>query len=188
MSYCIGQRSWTAKRKVEKSNVYWTVHHCNNWRIKDQIDVTCYFISLLMYSTCHINISIIRSLRLCCWIATSVVLFCKDGGFSVSVNLRCLVVCVWCDVFCRFVVVGRRIFIGEVYLARRGVLTEVLMKVQDFVMCTDKCDWRRVAGSCRVLFLPRYVMSNTGRRQHNVYKRMLDLLEHKENRLPPTTR
>ena len=37
--------------------------------------------------------------------------FCKDGGLSVSVNLWCLVVCVWCDVFCRFVVVGRRIFI-----------------------------------------------------------------------------
>ena len=58
-----------------------------------------------------INISIIRSLRLCCCITTSVVLFCKDGWFSVSVNLRCIVVCVWCDVFCRFVVVGRCILI-----------------------------------------------------------------------------
>jgi hypothetical protein len=28
------------------------VHHCNSWRIKDQLDVTCYFISLLMCSTC----------------------------------------------------------------------------------------------------------------------------------------
>ena len=25
------------------SYVYWTVHHCNSWRIKDQLDVTCYF-------------------------------------------------------------------------------------------------------------------------------------------------
>ena len=25
-------------------------------------------------------------------------LFCNDGWFSVSVNLRCIVVCVWCDV------------------------------------------------------------------------------------------
>jgi hypothetical protein len=58
-----------------------------------------------------INISIFRSLRLCCWITTSVVLFCKDGWFSVSVNLRCMVVCVWCDVFCRFVVVGTCILI-----------------------------------------------------------------------------
>jgi len=58
-----------------------------------------------------ITISIFRSLQLCCWITTSVVLFCKGGWFSVSVNLRCLVVCVWCDVFCRFVVVGRCILI-----------------------------------------------------------------------------
>ena len=36
-------------------------------------------------------------------------MFCKDGGFSVSANLWCLVVCAWCDVLCRFVVVGRRI-------------------------------------------------------------------------------
>jgi len=43
-----------------------------------------------------INISIFRSLRLCCWITTSVVLFCKDGWFSVSVNLRCIVMCVAC--------------------------------------------------------------------------------------------
>jgi len=34
------------------SYVYWTVHHCDSWRIKDQLDVTCYFISLLMCSTC----------------------------------------------------------------------------------------------------------------------------------------
>ena len=32
--------------------VYWTVHHCDSWRIKDQLDVTCYFILLLMHSTC----------------------------------------------------------------------------------------------------------------------------------------
>jgi len=35
----------------------------------------------------------IRSLRLCCWIITSVVLFCKDGGFSFTVHLWCLVAC-----------------------------------------------------------------------------------------------
>jgi hypothetical protein len=57
-----------------------------------------------------INISIIRSSWLCWWIITLVVFFCKDGWFSVSVNLRCIAVCVWCDVFCRFVVVGRCIF------------------------------------------------------------------------------
>ena len=35
-----------------ESNVYWTVHHCNSWRMKDQLDITCYFISLVMCSTC----------------------------------------------------------------------------------------------------------------------------------------
>ena len=94
-------------------NVYWTVYHRNSWRIKDQLDVTCY---ILFHFLCarhdsDINISIIRSLRLCCWITTSVVLFCKDGLFSVSVNLPGLVICVWCDVLCRFVVVGRLISI-----------------------------------------------------------------------------
>ena len=37
---------------TSESNVYWTEHHCNSWRMKDQLDVTCYFISLLMCSTC----------------------------------------------------------------------------------------------------------------------------------------
>ena len=32
-------------------------------------------------------------------------------GISVSVNLKCLVVCVWCDMLFRFVVVGRCIFV-----------------------------------------------------------------------------
>ena len=32
--------------------VYWTVHHYDSSRIKDQLDVTCYFIPLLMCSTC----------------------------------------------------------------------------------------------------------------------------------------
>jgi len=37
---------------LQESYVYRTVHHCDCWRIKDQLDVTCYFISLLMCSTC----------------------------------------------------------------------------------------------------------------------------------------
>ena len=38
--------------QAEVSNVYWTVHHCNGRRTEDQLDVTCYFISLPMCSTC----------------------------------------------------------------------------------------------------------------------------------------
>jgi len=48
-----------------------------------------------------INMSIFKSLRLCCWTTTLAVSFCKDGGVSVRVDLWCLVVCDWCGVFCR---------------------------------------------------------------------------------------
>ena len=39
------------KYHTKGSNVYWTLHHCNSWRMKDQLDVTCYLISLIMCST-----------------------------------------------------------------------------------------------------------------------------------------
>jgi len=73
-------------------------------------------LAILLHFLCaqhvsDINMSIIRSLRLCCWITTLAVLFCKDGGFCVSVHLWCLVACVWCDVLCCFVAVGRCIII-----------------------------------------------------------------------------
>ena len=59
-----------------KTYVYWTVYHCDSWRIKDQLDVTCYlFHFLCAQHVSDINISIIRSLRLFCWITTLVVLF-----------------------------------------------------------------------------------------------------------------
>ena len=46
------------------------------WRIKDQLDVTATLFHFLRNQyVSDINISIIRSLRLCCWITTSVVLF-----------------------------------------------------------------------------------------------------------------
>ena len=32
--------------------VYWTVHHCDSSRTKDQLGVTCYFVSLLICATC----------------------------------------------------------------------------------------------------------------------------------------
>ena len=41
-----------AKSYITKSYVYRTVHYCDSWRIKDQLDVTCYFIWLLMRSAC----------------------------------------------------------------------------------------------------------------------------------------
>jgi len=49
---CFFIHSVTATEIKRQSYVYWTVHHCDSWRIKDQLDVTCYFVSLLMCSTC----------------------------------------------------------------------------------------------------------------------------------------
>ena len=37
---------------VNESDVYWTVHHCDNWRIKNQLDVTYYFTVLIIGLTC----------------------------------------------------------------------------------------------------------------------------------------
>jgi len=50
--HCICFYLKVMKQLVPKSYVYWTVHHCDSWRIRDKLDVTCYFISLLMCSTC----------------------------------------------------------------------------------------------------------------------------------------
>jgi len=51
------------------SYVYWTVHHLDSWAKGDQLDVTCFIISL--YNVQHVsefNTSILRSLRLMCWV------------------------------------------------------------------------------------------------------------------------
>ena len=92
--------------------MFQTFQVVDEWKT-NLMSLTILFHLLCAQHVSDINISIFRSLRLCWWITTSVVLFCKDGWFSVSVNLRCLVVCVcvWCDVLCHFVVVGSRIFI-----------------------------------------------------------------------------
>jgi len=41
--------SWITFRE---SDVYWIVHHCDNWRIKNQLDATYYFTVLLIGSIC----------------------------------------------------------------------------------------------------------------------------------------
>jgi hypothetical protein len=42
----------STKPEICQPDVYWTVHHCDNWRIKNQLDATYYFIVLLICSTC----------------------------------------------------------------------------------------------------------------------------------------
>ena len=41
--FCLRSMSNKFQRNVYESYVYWTVHHYDSWRIKDQFDVTCFF-------------------------------------------------------------------------------------------------------------------------------------------------
>ena len=61
------------------SYVYWTVHHLDGWINGDQRDVTCFFISLFnAQHVLDVNTSILRSLRLICWVISWVVLLWFD--------------------------------------------------------------------------------------------------------------
>ena len=67
----------------------WIIVTVEEWKT-NLMSLAILFHFLCSQRVSDINISIIRSLRLCCWITTSVVLFRKDGWFSVSVNLQCI--------------------------------------------------------------------------------------------------
>ena len=48
----LNQRRMKCGRETSgQSNVYWTVHHCNSWGIKNQLDVTCLYFTYIC-STC----------------------------------------------------------------------------------------------------------------------------------------
>jgi len=58
---------------------YWTVHHLDSWIKIDEPDVTCFIISLFnAQHVSDVNTSIVRSLRLICWVISWVVLFKYD--------------------------------------------------------------------------------------------------------------
>jgi hypothetical protein len=62
-----------------ESHVYRTVHHLDSWIKRDQLDVTCFFISLFnAQHVSDVNTSILRSLRLICWVIPWVVLLWYD--------------------------------------------------------------------------------------------------------------
>jgi len=62
-----------------ESYVYWTVHHLDSWIKRDQLDFTCIIISLFnAQHVSDVNTSILRSLRLICWVITWVVLLWFD--------------------------------------------------------------------------------------------------------------
>ena len=66
-----------------ESYVYWTVHHLDSWVKRDQLDVTCFIISL--FNAQHVSdvtTSILRSLRLMCWVISWVTLIWYDVCWS----------------------------------------------------------------------------------------------------------
>jgi len=61
------------------SYVYWTVHHLDIWIKRDQLDVTCFIISLFTAQhVSDVNSSILRSLQLIWCVITWVVLLWFD--------------------------------------------------------------------------------------------------------------
>ena len=94
------------------SYVYWTVHHLDSWIKGDQLDVTCFFISLFnAQHVSDVNTSILRSWRLICWFISWVVLFWSDACWCyVEVWLG------WC---------GNRIQAASGYHTTPGSLTSV---------------------------------------------------------------
>ena len=72
--------------KLRGSYVYWTVHHLDSWIKRDQLDATCFIITL--FSAQHVsdvNTPILRSLRLIRWVISWVV----SGSMCVGVTLQC---------------------------------------------------------------------------------------------------
>ena len=71
--------------------VYWTVHQLDSWVKRDQLEVTCFIISLLnAQHVSDVNTPILRNLRLVCWVILWVTLIWFDVCWSyVVVWLGC---------------------------------------------------------------------------------------------------
>ena len=76
VSFCYSRK---CSEEIKVSYVYWTVHHLDSWIKRDQLAVTCSIISLFnAQHVSDVNTSILRSLRLICWVISWVVLFWYD--------------------------------------------------------------------------------------------------------------
>ena len=71
--------TYTLNTPTRESYIYWTVHHLDSWIKRDQLDVTCFIISLFnAQHVSDVNTSILRSLRLICWVISWVLLLWFD--------------------------------------------------------------------------------------------------------------
>ena len=97
VSICIFSiQYWFQAFYLCKSYVYWTVHHFDSWRIRDQLDVNSYYVLFHFFYAQHvsdINTSIIMNLRLFYCIATLVVCCCFDMCWSFGVAWLGLYLC-----------------------------------------------------------------------------------------------
>ena len=73
------------------------MHHCDSWRIKDQLDVTCYFI--LFYFTSYV-LNMFRTL-----------IYPLSGAWNYSAELPHWSYCSWIDVRWSFRVVGLELYL-----------------------------------------------------------------------------
>jgi len=90
-SSCKGGIMQVESRVYNWYYVYWTVHHLDSWVKRDQLDVTCFIISLFnAQHVLDVNTYILRSLRLIRWVISWVVLLWFDVCWCY------VVVCVWC--------------------------------------------------------------------------------------------
>ena len=46
LTSCVSKKKKNMSRSLNKSYIYWNVHHLDSWIKRDQLDVTCFFISL----------------------------------------------------------------------------------------------------------------------------------------------
>ena len=69
---------YTTGARTNISFVYWTVHHLDSWVKGDQLDATCFISLLNAQHVSDVNTSILRSLRLMCWVITWVALIWFD--------------------------------------------------------------------------------------------------------------
>ena len=66
------------------------MHHLDGWIKRDQLDVTCFIISLFnAQHVSDINTSILRSLRLICWVISWVVLRQQSHNFPHPGRIAC---------------------------------------------------------------------------------------------------
>ena len=101
---CIIHILYTGCAKIKKNS---GAKSLNNWRIKNQLDATYYFIVLLVCSTCFGHYcDHHQELTTMILFTALVVSFCKFGGGSINAKLCFLVLCFWCEVFFRLVVAG----------------------------------------------------------------------------------